>query len=191
MSEKKDKIRRIIESNEDYKKAYLLKQEFEPKKEINYKWIYDYALTQYERVEDTFKTLDNKADFMIKCLVPGSGILGLVITIITTYATCIIFGIIGIVGIILLICSLIFSVLSLRPGKYYLPPSIKQAIQTAQYYKNEECSYGFFSTGIAVTIEENMIINDLKAKLIKYSYWIFIIGIIWLFIILPLSYILL
>ena len=191
MSEKKDKIRGIIESNEDYKKARLLSQNFEPKKEINYKWIYDYTLTQYERVEDTFKTLDNKADFMIKCLIPGSGILGLVITIITTYTTCILFGIIGIIGIVLLICSLIFSVLSLKPGKYYLPPPIKQAIQAAHYYKNEEYSYGFFATGIAVTIEENMIINSLKVKWIKLSYLIFIIGIIWLFIVLPLSYILL
>lgn len=132
--------------------------------------------------------LDDKADKMIRYLSPTSGILGIISILITDGRYNDFIGIISLAGITLLVISIVLAAVSLKPCSHYLLPSVKEAIEAAEYYDNDELASGSFATGIGIAIEQNMTINEAKATLIQWSYGLFVFAVALLFLLIPIAY---
>ena len=171
------------------KEAIEYSKKYNPKKDKEYKWVYEHAKEQYDRVEHIFRTLDNKADSMIKYLSPTSGILGIALTYITSYKICSWISYIGLAGIFFIVIAVVLATLSLKPRNYVLLPSIRNAIEAAEYYENDNLASVSFATGIGIAVAQNMESNEFKAKFTKWSYWFFAFAVFLLFFILPFIYI--
>lgn len=178
-----------LKADAQYKETEKFAKEFEPQEGKSYKWVYNHALYQFNDITEALNDLDKKADSMIKYLAPSSGILGTVFVYFLSQGNYTGIIILVLFGVFLVIVSMALSVYSLMPLTQSMLPSIRQAIEAAEYFSDENQACGSFVTGIDLAIKMKRHINRIKAVRIKWSYRIFFIALFWLFFITPLIYV--
>ncbi len=72
-----DDLRAQIEQEPEFAKARKFKLTIEPKQDVSYEWLWDYASDKFKRAQQTYKDLDDKAGDIIKYLGGGTGIFAL------------------------------------------------------------------------------------------------------------------
>lgn len=161
-----------------YIKAHQFIDEFDPKGDVNYKWVYEYAKEILTNAKEVIVGIDKKAQNVITYLGTGSGILGVGFTLLAFQRIDfqLLSAVSAALGVIFIILAMMFAFGVLMPHQQTLGGSIRDALKTADYYVNEEQALGYYTTGIAESVSILRIIADHKSGRLRWSYRCFIIG---------------
>jgi hypothetical protein len=132
------------EKSPDYAAALEFYQKFEQKDGVEYRGVIDYARQLYDRLDRTDKTLDEKADSIIKYLGGGSALVTFG-AFISLRAENLWSAVLGIVTLCCLLPSLICAILAVRkavhvrrPQSSATIPDVKFAVEMAEFHKTSE-----------------------------------------------------
>jgi len=167
-----------INKNIEYLKIDTFINEFEPKANIDYTWVYEHAVRLYDDVSKMNRLLDSKAQNLVQYLAPSSGLIGIAIAWFNLQNNNMIYVYIPIfLGILLLLASMLHCLLVLMPHQQSTFPSVRGAIESAESYENENNkAKAMFSLGIESSIVIKCIINNVKAKYLQTAQWLFFSG---------------
>ncbi|MFZ1683379.1 MAG: hypothetical protein WAU88_04520 [Candidatus Zixiibacteriota bacterium] len=163
-----------IEANASYLKAVELATAFQPKADVDYRWVYDYSLSILKEMRSAVLNLESKAHKIIELLAPLIGL--------TISASAILIGKkIGLNGatkitILLSLAALgvavILAFLSLLPKSWTYGPDIRTTVDMApRYPKDTSKALGHQSMVIATSVQWLLILMDEKGKFLRASYW--------------------
>ena len=154
-----------------YLDAEEFKKAFEPKDGCDYKWAIEYAKESYQRLDHTFRYLDEKADAIIKYLGGGTAVVTVAaLATVNHYSAWL---------PILLLPSLVFALAAIalansarRPRYHPGPPPVTDAINYAEAYsdKAEATFLGLWHQ----CCEGLDLVNTVKAKRVDRAgccYW--------------------
>jgi hypothetical protein len=167
-----------VEKDPSYDLAAKFSDGYEPKAGRDYKWVLDYSIKEYEQASLRVESLDSKADTLIGYLGAGSGLVSIGLA----------YGLgngrvrvlIAAVPVLLLLLGAILLALMARvPSKFPTLPYAKYALEqmetgTDQRAIGKLAAYVWTSTrSIALSTRE-------KARLIRWAYGCFWLGIAWI-----------
>lgn len=149
------------QNHPSYLDAERFKQKFEPKDGCDYTWALDYAKESYQRLDQTFRYLDEKADAIIKYLGGGTAVVTVAaLATVNHYSAWL---------PILLLPSLVFALAAIalanaarRPRTHPSPPPITEVINYAEAY-NDKAEATFLGLW-HLCCEGLDLVNALKAK---------------------------
>ncbi|MFH1373734.1 MAG: hypothetical protein ABII79_08070 [bacterium] len=179
------------EDYDSYKKTQEFARQFTPKKNINYKWAYEYALKTLMNAREATLNLEHKAERMIHFLAPGTGIVTGILTLWSSSNVGFqwIVLIPAIVAIGCLIAAVTFAFRVLFPSEWTLGPLVKNAVLVAEQYPDTETmAMGYQSTVLAASVTWMCILMDLKGQQVKYSYRALLTGMLFAIISVIISY---
>lgn len=140
-------------------------------------WIWEYAKDMYDRFSRIYRDLDNKSNELIKYISGGIILftLGLLVSLADKNAWIIKWAF---PSYILGLIALAFAVSARQPNPVVLPPSIKDAIDYANFFKNPARSKGAFlgqwhasCVGIRLAVER-------KSVRVQWATWAFFASIV-------------
>jgi hypothetical protein len=176
-----------FEKHEDYKAALEYYKSFEHKDGIDYSVAIAYARERYDRLDKTDKTLDEKADSIIKYLGGGSALITFG-ALISVKADSWQISLLGLVALCSLMPSLFrairavaYAIQGRRPRGSALTPDVKFAVEIAEHYKTKpEIELNLWL--IFHPICEALIYRNMqKAKLVDSAHKWYKLAIGWLF----------
>lgn len=167
---------------DEYKKIYNYGKSFEPQKDISYEWIYNHSMKQYGEVVDTLKDMDKKADSMIKYLAPSSGLLSIVLGLISLNMNSVWLLISITTGVALLIGAMVFSLMAVKPMQQCILPTTTNALEIQEYFKDDNFAKGDFAICIEGAVQILSYVNHIKARRIDFSYRLFMGAVTWLLV---------
>ena len=119
-----------------YLDAENFKQSFEPKDGCDYKWAIEYAKERYQRLDQTFRYLDEKADAVIKYLGGGTAVVTVAaLATVNHYSAWLPILLLPSLGCAL--AAIAFANSARRPRLHPSPPPVTDAIDFAEAYSNK------------------------------------------------------
>ena len=178
-----------IKNDDRVKNAIDFQNKFKPKEDKNYDWVYNLSLQELKDTNEIIKSLEDKADRLIKYLTPIFGFISfamgfLSLNVLNKELFLVLVG----SGIVFFILAIIFSAIALRPQTEVVIPSFAEALEITDAYISDVQARARYVIGINVTRESQLRVSQDKSDKIEYSYWCFIIGLLWMFIIAPVIY---
>src|SRR5207302_1506531 len=127
----------------EYQEAVKFREEFKPKEGIEYDWVCQYAGESYRWLHETFSSLDEKADSVVKHLTSGTGLLALGAIGLISQST----DNAWIAGMALpafgcALTSVFLAIQARKPTPTTSPPTVEGAVKYAhEYGDNAEASF--------------------------------------------------
>ena len=162
----------IIEGDERYRKALAEAEEFEPKPEAKYRWVYEYAMTIFMESRASTANLEKKAQNIISFLAPGSGVIAIAIGIFPPreYGVHAITIICSAVALVMLGFAVWFAFQAMKPSTWTLGPTIRETINAAEYYAKNENDYGYQANMLEVSKTRMCLLMEAKATKLTRSF---------------------
>jgi len=168
------------EKSDEYKAALDFYRSFKHEDGVDYSGVVAYACELYERYDKTDKTLDDKADSIIKYLGGGSALItfGALATLKTdTFISCIL-GLFALISLVpFLVCALFavrYAIQVRRPRSAATLPSVEFAVRIAHYYKTTEEIYLNLWLIYYPICEAALYRNMQKAKLVESAHKLYV-----------------
>ncbi len=159
------------QNHPSYMDAETFKQNFEPKDGCDYKWAIEYAKESYQRLDQTFRYLDEKADAIIKYLGGGTAVVTVAaLATVNHYSAWLPILLLPSLGCALAAIALANS--ARRPRTHPSPPPVTEAVNYAEAYsdKAEATFLGLWHQ----CCEGLDVVNAIKAKRVDCAgrcYW--------------------
>jgi hypothetical protein len=140
----KDDIEEDYQKDPEYRAALEYYQQLQTQDEVHYEIAVAYARELYDRYDKTDKTLDEKADSIIKYLGGGSALVtfGALLSVKTDTRSACILGIFGLASLIPSMIAAIFAVVNAvrvrRPRAAGFFPHVRFAVEMSEHHKEEK-----------------------------------------------------
>lgn len=167
-----------IEAHPDYLAARTYTKAFNPNVAVDYSWIYEHSRVLFDDVSIMVRNLDIKAENLLKYLAPSSGLIGLALIWINSHGCNELYiNVLITIGMAFLVFGIWSCLLSIMVHQQASVPSIENAIELAEYYKDKNRAMASFSTGIMSAIAVKLIVDNRKATYINWAYFFYAIAI--------------
>ena len=168
-----------IESDPNYIATRDFTKSFKPEKDVNYSWIYQHSKALFDDISAMIRNQDTKAENLMRYLAPGSGLIGIALVWFNSLnGSELYINILVAVGMGFLILGMLSCLSALVPHQQASIPSVKDAVESCEYYNDGNRATAAFSKGIALAIAAKLVVNSRKASLLHLSYWFYAIGLI-------------
>jgi hypothetical protein len=164
-----------LDKNPAYQDVVSFSKNADIQEGVDYSWVWDYASASYDRASTLYRSLDDKANDIIKYLGGGTGLftLGLLNGIHkgnVWYFAC------ALPSIIFALISVFLAALARKPGHTVHPPSIQDAWRFAEHFETKDKARAAFVGQWAVAAEARYLSAQRKAEYVKYATWMFFVA---------------
>jgi hypothetical protein len=169
-------IQERVEKNPSYGSAVKFSDEYEPKAGRDYKWALDYSIKEYEQASSRTESLDAKADTLIGYLGAGSGLVSIGLA----------YGlgqgkpkvlVAAVPALLVLLAAVVLALIARIPSRFPSLPHAKDALQMEAY--EEQRAVGKFAAAVWTSTRSIALSAREKARLVRWAYWCFGLGILW------------
>jgi len=174
-------MREKIEQDPSYIEFLKNAEKFSPVQGVKYGWVEKHSVEEFERLTGFVKSLDQKAEWLIRFFGGGAGLLSLVFAYFLNQRQgdmndwSLVIHIAPV--LILVVFALSIAIRVKSPDLWSDPPNTHKAIVYAEHYSEIEFAVmrGVASQGLKVALEY-------KGRLLRYAYVCIVVSIVWLVI---------
>jgi hypothetical protein len=163
-----DDLQAEIEAQPQLAQAKEFSKTIEPKDNVDYDWIWNYAKDKFDRAEQTYNELDDKANDIIKYLGGGTGLFALATLANITPKNFYVFFL-AVPSFVLAVVSIALAASARRPNPVLELPDIRRAYRFVTNFENGESSKAAFLGQWDLACEGMFQANLLKAERIELA----------------------
>lgn len=170
-------IQEKVRNKEEYKQASAFVDTYKPKGGKDYKWALSHALKEYESADERLNILDAKADSLIWYLGSGSGLISLALLYgISQESTALLLAVLP--TLLTLLIATICAAIARSPARIPGLPYTRDALNCID--ENGKDAEAKFAAMIATSSVAAQLAANEKARLVRASFWLFILAASWL-----------
>jgi hypothetical protein len=176
-----ENIERKVRGDGLYISSLEFAKNYQPKADTDYRWVMEYANSEYKRYEAILNGIDSKADSLIRYMGAGSGVIALVFT----YALAAkgwLSALQVLPTLAMFFTSMVFASKARTPEKMTAPPNTEAAIKYAHAYATNSATASFAAMTGTASIGLKIAIRE-KARLVRLAFHWFLCGVSWLVLI--------
>ena len=152
--------------HQPYQEAAQFRRQFEPKDGVDYKWVLEYAKESYDRLERTYRYLDEKADAIIKYLGGGTALVTLG-ALASGNRPSVLVSALFLPFLLCAILAVLFAAVARLPTFHPSPPRVKSMIEYAEAFGEKAEKYVI--ANLHECCEGLEPVNDAKARKVKLA----------------------